>query len=243
MWDGLDAEALARRLRVPLVDLHAELESTQDTAHALAEQGATAGTIVLADAQRAGRGRMGRSWRSDAGQGVWCTIVERPGDAQALDVLSLRVGLLLAERLDAFANGTVRVKWPNDLLVEAGKLAGILLEVRWSGATPLWAAIGVGVNVVPPAVQDAAGLNAGTRRIDVLAAVVAAVRDASQRSGWLTDDELRRYNARDVLHGRRVRTPGAGTVKGVASSGALIVEGAGGIEQHRAGTVEFAEEL
>lgn len=243
MWEGVDAEALRQRLAVPHVDLHAELGSTQDVAHQLAEQGAPAGTVVLADAQRSGRGRMGRSWSSEPGQGVWCTVVERPANLEALDVLSLRVGLLLAERLDAFANDRVRLKWPNDLLVGGRKVGGILVEARWSGGAPAWVAIGIGVNVRAPAVEGAAGLRDGIRRVDVLAAVVAAAREASRLPGWLTDAELARYNARDLLQGRRIVSPGIGIVQGIAPSGALMIESAKGVEQHRAGTIELAEEL
>lgn len=243
LWDDLAASVLRARLDVPHVDLHREIGSTQDVAHDLAERGARPGTIVLADGQRAGRGRMGRTWSSDAGRGVWCSIIDRPTDLHALDVLSLRVGLLLAERLDAFATGRTWLKWPNDLLVDGRKVAGILTEARWSGGSPAWVAIGVGVNVRAPAVEGAAGLREGVRRVDVLAAVVDAAREAGRRPGWLTEDELARYNARDLLQGRRIVSPGTGTARGVARSGALIVESPNGVEQHRAGTIELAEEL
>jgi BirA family biotin operon repressor/biotin-[acetyl-CoA-carboxylase] ligase len=242
-WDGFEANTLRQRLGVTHVDLHAEVGSTQDIAHELAERGAAPGTVVLADAQTMGRGRMGRGWSSEPGQGVWCTVVERPIDLRALEVLSLRVGLLLAESLDAFARDPVRLKWPNDLLTDGRKVAGILVEARWSGAAPAWVAIGVGVNVCAPAVTGGTGLREGVQRVDVLAAVVAAARAGSCLSGWLTDDEMTRYNARDLLRGRRIVSPGIGTAKGVAPSGALMVETARGVEQHRAGTVELAEEL
>jgi BirA family biotin operon repressor/biotin-[acetyl-CoA-carboxylase] ligase len=244
-WDGLDAEALVSRLRVPHVDLHAEVGSTQDVAHDLAERGAEAGTLVLADAQRTGRGRMGRSWSSEAGRGVWCTVIERPSDVRALDVLSLRAGLLLAERLDAFAVERVRLKWPNDLVTGGGKVAGILVEARWSGAVPAWVALGIGVNVSAPRMAGAVGLRDGVHRFDVLAAVVSAARAASAASGWLTADEIGRYNARDLLHGRRLASPGTGIARGITASGALIIESSTGqgIEEHRAGTIELAEEL
>lgn len=228
---------------MPQVVLYDEIGSTQDIAHDLAERGAAPGTIVLADAQRAGRGRMGRSWTSEPGQGVWCSIVERPVDLEALDVLSLRVGLLLAERLDLFASDRVRLKWPNDLVVADRKVAGILVEARWSGGLPVWVAIGIGVNVRVPAVAGAAGLRDDVRRVDVLTVVVGAAREAGRSPGWLTDDELRRYNARDLLHGRRLVSPGIGIARGIAPSGSLLVETRQGIEQHRAGTIEFAEEL
>jgi BirA family biotin operon repressor/biotin-[acetyl-CoA-carboxylase] ligase len=240
-WDGETAPALARRLNVPRVELRDEVESTQDVAHDLASQGAAAGTVVLADAQRAGRGRMGRSWSSAPGQGVWCTIVERPGDARALDVLSIRIGLQLAEALDRCAPSPVQVKWPNDLLVGGQKLGGILAEARWTGAVLGWVAIGVGVNVMRPAVAGAAGLAAGVRRADVLAAAVSAVRAAAASVGWLTPSELTRYASRDALLRRSITSPTHGIVAGVAESGALIVEGPNGPEQHRSGTIQLAE--
>src|SRR3569833_4688084 len=79
-----------------------EVTSTLDVAHDLAAKGADAGTLIVADAQTAGRGRMGRSWRSEKGAGAWLLFFERPRDASALEVLSLRVGLALATALDAF---------------------------------------------------------------------------------------------------------------------------------------------
>lgn len=242
-WDGYAAADIARRCGVPHVELFAETDSTLDVAHALAQRDAVSGTLVLADAQRAGRGRHGRSWSSAPGRGVWCTILERPADPAALDVLSLRVGLLAAEALDGIAAERVGVKWPNDLVLRAGKLAGILTEARWSGATLAWVAIGVGVNVqTPSGVQDAAGLPARVCRIDVLTAVVAAVRAAVRVAGHLTSDELNRYHARDILLRRVLASPGRGTALGITAAGGLRVHTADGEQHHRAGTVQFAED-
>jgi BirA family transcriptional regulator, biotin operon repressor / biotin---[acetyl-CoA-carboxylase] ligase len=244
-WDGHTAGALAHRCGVPRVELFAETDSTLDVAHLLAEDGAPAGTVILADVQRAGRGRFGRTWSSHAGRGVWCTVIERPRDASALDVLSIRVGLRAAEALDAFAVPPERVgvKWPNDLVLQAGKLGGILTEARWSGSSVGWVAVGVGINVVaPPDVDSAAGLRDGVQRTDVLSGIVRAVRAACAAAGALTPDEMRRYAARDTLVGRRIVAPGVGTVSGIDSSGALLVETPRGSEPHRAGTIVFAGE-
>lgn len=242
-WDGHTAAALAKRCAVPLVELLAETESTQNVAHALAEQGAPAGTTVLANAQSAGRGRFGRAWMSEPGMGVWCTVIERPADASAMDVLSLRVGLNVAEALEPFADERLGVKWPNDLLTRRGKVGGILVEARWSGSSLAWVAIGVGVNVVAPdSVPGAVGLTPGARRTEVLVAVVRAVRSAASADGSLSTEELRRYGSRDVLAGRRIVSPAAGTVTGVTATGALVVETARGSEHVRAGTIQLAEE-
>jgi biotin-(acetyl-CoA carboxylase) ligase len=121
-------------------------------------------------------------------------------------------------------------------------LGGILAEARWSGSSLVWVAVGVGINVVaPPDVDTAAGLRDGVRRTDVLTVIVRAARAACAAEGPLTEDEMRRYGARDILVGRRIVAPGLGTVSGIDSSGALLVETARGSEPHRTGTIRFAE--
>lgn len=241
-YDGESAESLRQRLGVP-VELFATVASTQDVAHDLAQQGADAGTVVLADTQQAGRGRLGRAWASVGGGGVWCTIIERVRDQRALEVLSLRVGLALAERLDRVAGERVRLKWPNDLFVRAGKFGGILAEARWTGPDVGWIAIGIGVNVVPPGVQGGAALPAGTRRLDVLAAVVSGTREAAAARGPLTPSELNRYRERDILIGREIVSPASGTARGIDGSGALLVDTPMGTQSVRTGTVQLREEL
>jgi BirA family biotin operon repressor/biotin-[acetyl-CoA-carboxylase] ligase len=242
-WDRLSARQLAARCGAARLELFDETNSTLDVAHTLAEQGAEAGTVIVADSQRAGRGRQGRAWSSPPGRGVWCAIIERPIDASALDVLSLRVGLGIAEGLDAYAGARVGLKWPNDLVLEAGKLGGILVEARWSGTTLGWVAIGVGVNVLTPMdVAFGAGLRTGTARVDVLTAVVHAVRAAAARTGVLTADEVSRYQLRDALRGRRITEPLDGVVVSVAPNGELLVKTARGAERVRAGSIRLLED-
>jgi len=241
-WDGLSSEDLRARCNVARLELLNETDSTLDVAHTLAEQGAEAGTVVVADSQRAGRGRHGRVWSSAPGRGVWCTIVERPRDTSVLDVLSLRVGLGIAEGLDAHAGARVGLKWPNDLVLESGKLGGILVEARWSGPTLGWVAVGVGVNVLAPTdVAGGAALRPGTVRAEVLAVVVRAVRAAVARTGPLLPDEVARYQLRDALRGRSITEPLDGVVLGVAPNGELSVKTARGSERVRAGSIRLSE--
>jgi BirA family biotin operon repressor/biotin-[acetyl-CoA-carboxylase] ligase len=242
-YDGLDAEALARRLGVPRVIALRETTSTLDLAHAAAEAGAPAGTVVVADRQTAGRGRHGRRWRSASGAGVWLTIVERDADRDALPVLPIRLGLAAAPALDAFAGEQVRLKWPNDLYVAAGKLAGVLVEARWQAGALAWIAVGVGVNVVAPTdVERAAGLRAGVSRADVLAALVPALRSAAAARGRLSSAELEAFAGRDLAAGRRCVEPIPGRVVGLRADGALLVRAAGGLEAATAGSLTFAPE-
>jgi BirA family biotin operon repressor/biotin-[acetyl-CoA-carboxylase] ligase len=241
-YDGASAGSIARRLGVVDLRLYASIGSTMDAAHALGDAGARAGTLVLADEQTAGRGRKGSAWHSEAARGIWLTLLDRPADAAGLEVLSLRVGLAAARTLDAFAAAPVQLKWPNDLVAAGGKLAGVLVEARWRGARPDWVAIGLGVNVRPPRdLPGAAGLRAGTSRIDILASLVPALRAAASRRGPLGPNELREYAGRDYARGRRCVTPARGIVTGVTPAGELAVQTADGIEHYRAGSLLLEE--
>ena len=228
-YDGRCADDLERRLDLRKVVVFDQVGSTLDVAHALAAEGAPAGTLVLADTQTAGRGRLGRSWRSERGAGVWLTLIERPARAAALDVLSLRIGLALAPVLDPFTGadvGPVGLKWPNDLYLKTGKVGGILIEARWREQTPEWVAIGVGINVRAPADEPrAAGLRGDVSRLDLLTAVIPDIRAAAANpNAVLTDAELAAYGTRDVAATRRCIEPVVGRVRGIDPSGALVVD-------------------
>src|SRR5258708_1898768 len=176
-YDGEPAELLAARWQVPAVHAFGAVGSTLDAAHALAPA-APSGTVILADEQTAGRGRQGRRWTSGAGAGVWLTLIERPVDARALDVLALRCGLYAAEALDELADAKIQVKWPNDLYVGDRKLAGVLIETRWRGTAPDWVAVGFGLNVIAPDLATATGLVAGTTRLAALDPLLPPPRPA-----------------------------------------------------------------
>lgn len=236
-FDGVSAGELARRLALPRVELFDGVSSTLDVAHAIAPE-APAGTLVLADHQTAGRGRHGRRWDSSPGVGIWLTLLERPTDGRALDVLSLRCGLRSAAALDDLAGGHVALKWPNDLYLRGRKLAGILIEMRWRGSSPDWVAIGFGLNVVPPELATATGLAAGTSRLDALSRVVPALRESARITGHLDDDELRAWRARDLTFGCPVSAPTPGVARGIDTTGELLIETPGGIvSRHRTGSL------
>jgi BirA family biotin operon repressor/biotin-[acetyl-CoA-carboxylase] ligase len=166
------------------------------------------------------------------------TLVERPVDASGLDVLSLRVGLHVARALDDIAGASIRLKWPNDLMLPDGKLGGILVEVRWREQRPEWVAIGIGINVRLPrssgeaSTRAAAALVAdgrrGPDRLDVLRTVVPALRAAAADAGALRVQELQEFAGRDWARGRAVLAPHRGIVAGISSAGALLIETSGG---------------
>ena len=238
VYDGVPTATLAHELALAQVVAYGAVGSTLDVAHGLAAAGAPAGTLVVADRQNAGRGRGGRVWTSGAGEGVWLTLVERPNDAAALEVLSLRLGLRAARALAPFTPHPPQVKWPNDVYVDGGKLGGILVEARWRDGAPDWVAVGMGVNVRPPDAQPGArGLAPGTRRAAVLAALVPAIRSAAAATGPLRPAEVREFDHRHVAHGARCREPAPGVVAGVTATGALLVRGAAGVRPHTSGSL------
>ena len=240
-YDGFDAGALARLLGVPRVVVFDSTASTMDDAHGLAAVGAEPGTVILADRQASGRGRNGRQWASASGQGIWMTMIERPNDPGALEVLSIRAGLRAARALDRHAAAPVGLKWPNDVFVGNGKVAGILIEARWRANRLDWVAIGIGVNVREPAgVAGATALRHGVARVDVLAELVPAVRAAAAARGMLTTLELDEFASRDVGRGRACVDPIPGQVQGITASGELLVSTAGTVRAFRDGSLTFA---
>jgi BirA family biotin operon repressor/biotin-[acetyl-CoA-carboxylase] ligase len=241
--DGATAESLQELLGLPRVELLETTPSTMDVAHRLAAEGAPAGTLVIADEQTAGRGRGGKSWQSSPGAGLWLTLVERPKDASGLGVLSLRVGLAVAEALDRFAAEPIRVKWPNDLYIDRSKLAGILVEARWREQAVEWVAIGMGINVKQPeGVQMAAGLEPETARVDVLLEMIPGVRDAAQKPGPLDDEEIEEFNARDLARGKACLEPALGRVAGITATGELLVALADSVTRFRSGSLVLEPE-
>lgn len=123
-----------------------QVGSTQDVARQEAVAGAPEGTVVLADEQTAGRGRFGRSWVSPPGRSVHLTLVLRP-DAARLRTLGIIAPVAVARAVEALADLRPAIKWPNDVVVNQRKLAGVLIESEAVGNQVAFALLGIGVNV------------------------------------------------------------------------------------------------
>ena len=243
LLDGMDGHEVANVAEAPQAWVYSSVGSTMDEAHRLAGEGAASGAIVIADVQRAGRGRLGRRWSSAAGQGVWMTTIHRGVDVQALDCLAIRVGLGVARALDPFAAAPVSIKWPNDLFVAAGKLGGILVEARWRDQSLEWVAVGVGINLEVPVDHPRAGaLIRGTTRRDVLAAIAPAIRVACAAQGDLAPDEMHAFSEREFVRDAEIVEPVVGRVRGINTSGALLVDTRDGPAAYRRGSLVFASE-
>jgi BirA family biotin operon repressor/biotin-[acetyl-CoA-carboxylase] ligase len=216
------AAAEPPRLGFPRLHLR-RTDSTSDRARELALAGAPHGTLVTASEQRAGRGRQGRSWTAPAGRALLLSIVLRDWPA----VLPLAAAVAVAD----VAGAQATIKWPNDVLLDGGKVAGILVEGRPQEG---WAVLGIGVNVavreadLPAELRGrAATLGLDPRAIEpVLAALLGTLGTR------LAEDPaalLEAFRARDALLGRDVRWQhGAGVAAGVDAAGRLLVDLPGG---------------
>lgn len=125
-----------------------QIRSTNDVAREMAAQGMPEGTLVIADEQTAGRGRMGRTWTAAPGTSLLMSILFRPTlppvDAYRLVMV---VGLAYADACERKAGQPIQVKWPNDFLCGGKKVAGILAESAIEDQRLLWVIVGVGLNV------------------------------------------------------------------------------------------------
>ena len=143
----LTTRSLGRR-----IEWHHRLDSTNREAVALGQAGAEHGTLVLADAQTAGRGRLARAWFSPPGVNLYASLVVRPtieaqGLAAWLSWLPLMAALGAAEAIDTVRSVNVAVKWPNDLLINGRKVGGILCESATAPGAGSFQVIGMGINV------------------------------------------------------------------------------------------------
>jgi len=192
--------------------------STNARARELAAAGAGHGTLVTAGVQTAGRGRQGRAWTAPSGSSLLLSLVLREWD----DLLPLRAGLAVAD----VAGAAARVKWPNDVLLDGRKVAGILAEGRPQEG---WTVLGIGVNAaldvrdLPEELRASAG-TLGRRSSEletVLAELLAALED---RLAAPADGVLQALRARDALLDRDVAwAAGEGVGAGIDGVGRLLV--------------------
>ncbi len=210
------------RLGRPRLHLRS-IGSTNARARELAEAGAPHGTAVTAGEQTAGRGRQGRGWSTPPGSALAVSLVIRDPDP----LLSLRAGLAVAD----LAGAPARVKWPNDVLVDGRKVAGVLVEGRPQEG---WAVLGIGVNAaldlatLPEQVRATAG-TLGLDPAELPRALEALLAALEARLAEPPETTLAALRERDALAGRSVRWEGGeGAGAGIAADGALLVRGADG---------------
>jgi BirA family biotin operon repressor/biotin-[acetyl-CoA-carboxylase] ligase len=245
--ERLTIDAIRRHLAAKAADRHfylfSEVSSTNDCVRDLAAQGAREGTVVIAEEQRLGRGRLGQRWFSPPGVNIYASVLFRPAiEPDELLSFSFMASLALVDAIEALGVPAA-IKWPNDVLVGGKKVAGTLVDSGMRGAAIDYVILGVGVNVNvgTAALRDALGAAAGfsTSLAEVLGhevdrnALLAAWLDrldAWQRR-WKNEGPAALQQAwadRDILTGRRVEVRGEGPtfegrVLGLAPNGSLLV--------------------
>ena len=150
--DRLTIADLGGRLRSRVIGgpflYHEQVASTNAEARSLAIDGASEGTVVIAESQTAGRGRLGRRWSSPAGQGLLFSVVLRPTlPMSGVHLLTLVAGCAAARAIESIAGVPASIKWPNDLFLGDRKVGGILMEIAGERDAVDWVVAGIGINV------------------------------------------------------------------------------------------------
>ncbi|MDA8165713.1 MAG: biotin--[acetyl-CoA-carboxylase] ligase [Desulfobacteraceae bacterium] len=227
LWQQLATGAFAGRP----ARLLASTGSTNSDALALGRQGAAAGTVIVAETQSGGRGRLGRPWLSPSGTGLYFSVILRPRLAPAdFPKITLAAGLAVSQAVEAETGLFPGIKWPNDLLLAGRKFCGILTEGEPLAAPGPLAVLGIGLNVsTPHAVFPeelrgrATSLLAHSGRVyprgPLLAAILARLEAVLNR---LENHDfpgiMAEWRRRDALTGRRLTwmTPRGAIVTGTA---------------------------
>ena len=246
--DLLDGQAITGALAVAAkphlskINIFQTIDSTNTYARQLAEKNSVSGLVILAEQQTGGRGRRGKSWVSPFAANIYLSIVwDFEQGAEALEGLSLAVGVAVRRALIAHGVQGVKLKWPNDIYVEQKKLGGILLEMIGDPAGHCSVVIGVGLNVSMPVSQASAidqdwtdvatelqdKLPARNKLAAELISEILPLLGTFQEQGFAAyRDE---WQAADAFYGQPavISTPKqstAGIVKGVGINGALRLE-------------------
>jgi len=240
--------------RALLRDLKVLLRTDSTNAKLIRDEALVDGArVCLAEYQSAGRGRRGRSWQSPFGSNIYLSVAWRfTGGAEVLEGLSLVVGVLLCEALKASGADGVGLKWPNDVLRNGRKLAGVLVEMNGDVSGPCTAVIGTGINVRMPTVSAARIEQPWSDLSDIdpsrnglvaeflnhLLPTLAAYEQqgfAHWRDRWSGLDAFADASVIVEAGGRRT----GGTARGVDTRGALVLETATGFLNLHGGEVSL----
>jgi BirA family biotin operon repressor/biotin-[acetyl-CoA-carboxylase] ligase len=227
--------------------------STNDDAMAAARAGAPHGALFVAEHQSCGRGRRGRTWHSPAGTSLLGSVVLRPAlEPEQAQPLTLVLGLATRDAVACYVDVPVGIKWPNDVIADGRKLAGVLVEAQLQGGRVQALVAGIGINVTtrsfPASLQAQATSLAllGARNVareplwvDLLAAFESRLQSYLNSGLEALLPQLQRH---DFLRGKRVGVQGVvGVARGVDSHGALLVQDdVGQVHRLSSGSVELA---
>ncbi len=218
------------------------LGSTNDRAMELAADGAPHGTVVVAERQSSGRGRLGRKWVSPGGRNLYLSIILRPSvDPRGAGMLPLVCAVAVADALKEATELAPRIKWPNDIQISGRKAGGILCEMRSEPGSVLYAIAGIGVNINSTAssfpedlreIATSVYLETGKKHKRAALAISVLKAFSVWYERWLREGSVpvaAAWRGYSSTIGRRVRVSApAGDVSGTAldidADGSLLIE-------------------
>ncbi len=235
----LTAERLQAALKQRPCQYYPQIDSTNERALALVRDGAPNGSLIVADEQTRGRGRMGRIWYAPRGTALMFSYILHPR-VEALSFIGMMAALAVCESVEGLGVQGAGIKWPNDVQVDGLKLCGVLPEASWQGERLLGVALGIGVNVrvdfaATPFDGSAISLNDIIGKVDRVRLLARLVERLDFWAARLEADALfEAWRSRLVMLGKRVRVANStgsvtGTAEGVERQGALLLRDDSGI--------------
>ncbi|MBQ5994695.1 MAG: biotin--[Clostridia bacterium] len=229
------------------ISFFAEIASTNEQAKQICAQGKGRGAVIVADCQTEGRGRLGRGFVSPKGKGIYFTVGYDLGEKEncRVDLISSAAGLAVRDTLYNFFGIDVKIKWPNDILVDDKKLCGILCEIINENNRPKYAVIGIGLNLEKQEFEDELAYTAtsvgnvysGEVELDHNEICIDIVNNLDRyiiRNGILKGEDqselISRLKAHSATVGRMVRVIGTdeeydARALDIDENGALVVQG------------------
>ncbi len=235
--------------------------STNDFAMALVESGVSYPTVVMADSQESGKGRLGKSWISEKGKGLYCSLILQPKlERNEIAKTTLVAGLAVAKYLeDIMRREPVELKWPNDIYFQGRKIAGILTESQFIPEKRAVIVIGVGINVNYENKDLRVGLNNPATSIKIINGSQLKPESLVEPLCWSIIEYVKRFETegfaklreewrqRDFLLGKMVEMINVkkkivkGRALGIDEDGVLLVEDSEHIHQILSGDVRLAK--
>ncbi|MCL5774345.1 MAG: biotin--[acetyl-CoA-carboxylase] ligase [Firmicutes bacterium] len=213
------------------------LDSTNLLAKELALEGAPSGTLVIADEQSKGRGRKKRSWFSPPRSGLWFSLILQPEEVHDYSLLTTAAGVAAAKAIKKACDMEVKLRWPNDLILNGKKCGGILVESRLSGTKPKFFIAGMGINVniekknFPSQLKSAATslLIESRKRISRTSLLEEIIKELFASLKKQSNEVIKEAKEFSEIMGKKVKiTSGREIIEGVAenlsSSGSIIIK-------------------
>lgn len=231
-----------------------EVDSTNEYAKKLAKEGAAHRTVVVAESQKAGKGRLGRSFDSKKGEGIYMSILLRPDiTASQASKLTLIAAVAVHEAIEQFCGIKTGIKWPNDIVVNGKKLCGILTEMSADCKGVRYVVVGIGVNVINKTFSDELSQIATSlymltgeeySKTELIEAILTSfdkyyekyiacgclsvIKDIYDKNLIHTGHIIKAINGNDVIQG---------VCKGIGDDGQLLVENEEGVKEIISGEI------